>query len=147
MKKDMAGFKDKCIPYEMKATLIKVIGYEGKNLKGILYNPFFETPRYFDNLTQCLFMIESVMDALDFPQRGTESRTLHPEAQKGPWQRAATPREEKLPTLATFQVMVLFRQNASWQGNLIWREQDLDAPFRSVLELIGLIDNALSSLE
>ena len=52
-----------------------------------------------------------------------------------------------LPALATFQSTVLFRQNASWQGSLIWREKELDAPFRSVLELIGLIDNALSSWE
>lgn len=143
----MAGFTEKCIPYEMKANLIKVIDYKGKNLRGILYNPFFETPQYFDNLAQCLFMMEQVMDTLDFPQKGTENRTFHPEEQKGAWQRAAVPQEEKLPTLATFQIVVLFRQNASWQGNLIWREKELDAPFRSVLELIGLIDNALSFWE
>ena len=144
---DMAGFIDRCIPHEMKANLIKVIDYKGKNLRGILYNPFFESPQYFDNLAQCLFQMEHVMDTLDFPQKGTESRTFHPEEQKGTWQRAASPQEEALPTLATFQITVLFRQNASWQGSLIWREKELDAPFRSVLELIGLIDNALSSWE
>jgi hypothetical protein len=28
----MAGFEDKCIPYEMKANLIKVVDYGGKNV-------------------------------------------------------------------------------------------------------------------
>jgi hypothetical protein len=92
-------------------------------------------------------MMEHVMDGLEFPQKGTEGRTFHHEEQKGHWRRAALPQEEKLPALATFQIMVLFRQNASWQGSLIWREKELEAPFRSVLELIGLIDNALSFWE
>ena len=143
----MANFVDKCIPYEMKANVIKVIDYRGKNLKGILYNPFFESPQYFDNLAQCLFMMEHVMDSLEFPQKGTEGRAFQPEQQTERWCRAALPQEERLPALATCQVTVLFRQNASWQGSLIWREKELDAPFRSVLELIGLMDNALSFWE
>jgi len=144
---DMTGFKDRCIPYEMKANLIKIIDYREKNLRGILYNPFYESPQYFDNLAQCLFMMEWVMDSLDFPQRGKENRVFSQEELKGTWRRRATPQEERLPAMATFQIMVLFRQNASWQGNLAWRERELDAPFRSVLELICLIDSALSYWE
>lgn len=144
----MIGFKEKWIPYEMKANCIKVIGYQGKNLKGILYNPFYQTPMYFENLSQCLFMMEQVMDSLDFPQRGTESRTFcHQEEAARSWQRAASHEEEKMPTLAMFQIKILFRQNSSWQGNLIWQERELEAPFRSVLELIGLLDSALSVWE
>ena len=46
--------------------------------------------------------------------------------------------------LATFRVSVLFRQNASWQGTLLWTERAVDAQFRSVLELIRLLDSALT---
>lgn len=45
--------------------------------------------------------------------------------------------------LATFFIKVLFRQNASWQGSILWKEGRNEASFRSVLELIGLMDSAL----
>lgn len=143
----MVGFKGKSIPYEMKCTCIKVIDYKEKNLKGILHNPFYESPMHFDNLSQCLFMMERVMDTLDFPQRGTESRAFCHDEQKENWKREQTHEEDKMPALANFQIQVLFRQNSSWQGNLLWREKELEAPFRSVLELIGLMDSALSIWE
>ena len=49
--------------------------------------------------------------------------------------------------LATFQLSVLFRQNASWQGSLTWLERAEEARFRSVLELVGLLDSALAAWE
>jgi len=51
-----------------------------------------------------------------------------------------TVREGKL---ATFAVRILFRQNASWQGSVTWLEGDRSQSFRSALELILLMDNAL----
>ena len=38
---------------------------------------------------------------------------------------------------------VLFRQHASWQGELLWLEKDARQSFRSALELITLMDSAL----
>ena len=55
--------------------------------------------------------------------------------------------EETRRELATFQLRVLFRQNASWQGSLIWVDQRMDAQFRSVLELVRLMDSALTMKE
>ncbi|MBE6598234.1 MAG: hypothetical protein E7638_02190 [Ruminococcaceae bacterium] len=46
--------------------------------------------------------------------------------------------------LATFTVRILFRQNTSWQGYLMWMEKGREESFRSVLELIFLMDSALS---
>ena len=37
--------------------------------------------------------------------------------------------------------MIMFRQNAEWQGNARWLEEDLSEDFSSVLELIMLIDS------
>ena len=50
--------------------------------------------------------------------------------------------------IATFQISILFRQNASWQGNVLWVDENMESQFRSALELVSLMDNALSvSLE
>ena len=45
----------------------------------------------------------------------------------------------------TFLVKVLFRQNNSWQGEVIWAEANERRNFRSALELIKLIDSAIDS--
>ena len=44
---------------------------------------------------------------------------------------------------ATFEMRILFRQHASWQGELLWLEKNTRQYFRSVLELITLLDSAL----
>jgi hypothetical protein len=46
--------------------------------------------------------------------------------------------------VATFATKVLFRQNASWQGSVSWLEGQREEAFRSVLELLFLIDSAIS---
>ena len=46
--------------------------------------------------------------------------------------------------VATFATKVLFRQNTSWQGSVSWIEGQREEPFRSVLELLFLIDSAIS---
>ena len=44
---------------------------------------------------------------------------------------------------ATFVVRVLFRQHTSWQGSVAWLEGHNEETFRSVLELVMLMDSAL----
>lgn len=45
----------------------------------------------------------------------------------------------------TFIVQVQFCQNASWQGTIAWTEQKKEKRFRSTLELLKLMDEALNS--
>ena len=49
------------------------------------------------------------------------------------------------PGGATFLVRVLFRQNASWQGSIQWLDGKASRPFRSLLEMILLINEALET--
>ena len=44
----------------------------------------------------------------------------------------------------TFIIRVKSRQHSSWQGLVTWTEEQKTLPFRSVLELIKIIDEALS---
>lgn len=53
---------------------------------------------------------------------------------------------EKISTgKSTFIVQIQFCQNSSWQGTVAWTEQKKEQRFRSALELIRLIDEALIS--
>ncbi len=44
---------------------------------------------------------------------------------------------------ATFVVNILFRQHSSWQGTVLWCEKNKEISFRSVLELLLLMDSAV----
>ena len=45
----------------------------------------------------------------------------------------------------TFVVKILDRQNATWQGTVTWVDENRTQSFRSALELMFLIDSALSA--
>lgn len=48
---------------------------------------------------------------------------------------------------ATFLIRVQYRQNSSWQGEVVWADQGRRQYFNSVLDLIRLIDSALEGTE
>lgn len=53
--------------------------------------------------------------------------------------------EEKQPApKATFVIRVHFHRNATWQGTVTWLDTGKVQNFRSALELITLMDGALS---
>lgn len=49
--------------------------------------------------------------------------------------------ENKHGEKGTFVIYVKYRQNATWQGEMLWLEGNLKISFRSVLELLKLIDS------
>lgn len=44
-----------------------------------------------------------------------------------------------------FVIQILNNQNATWQGTITWADTNKTESFRSALELIKLIDNAVES--
>jgi len=95
----------------------------------------------FHSLTQLLIGIGQLLDSISFPQSFTAIRSFAPITE--PYLKCSPERKEKKGSLATFAVKILFRQNTSWQGCITWLEGGGEQTFRSVLELILLIDSAL----
>ena len=54
---------------------------------------------------------------------------------------------EKRKIKGTFIVNVMFRENATWQGEVVCADEKKKQYFRSALELIKMIDGALNSEE
>ena len=127
---------------EFRTTVICVDGYENKALSGRFYNPYCEAGESFESLTQMLLKIDDMLNEMRLPQSFTAVRTFAPGG--GDLSKNAPVVAAHEGKLATFAVRILFRQNASWQGNLLWAEKQMDARFRSVLELVRLMDSALS---
>lgn len=134
----------KFVPYEMKTSIIKVCSYHNKNFAGTFYNPFYEEEQHFENLTQLLIIIESLQEAISFPQKSMEWRTFNKDAEKQVINIGVVGEYGKNKPLASFQVNIVFRHNASWQGSVRWLENGLETEFRSALELIFLMDSVLT---
>ena len=128
------------MPSGRNEVIVRVHDYQDRCPRGTLSGPRLSAPAAFSGLTQLLMAMEDLMDQGNCPQRGEEPRSF----QRGEQQlRPAGPAGDK--PLAVFRINVLFRQNASWQGTLVWMDRRMDAQFRSVLELIRLMDSALTA--
>lgn len=121
--------------------MISVLSYQNKAISGVISCPALRRRRNFDNLMQLLLMIESMLDELNTPQRAMDLRTFSSWRELYPAQEEAA--DNGAGALANMKVTVLFRQNASWQGSVVWIERQMEAHFRSALELIMLFDSAL----
>lgn len=95
----------------------------------------------FQSMSQLVLGIHRCLDEENFPQSFSALRTF--QTSKSLSKILPTALLQKKGELATFSVRVLYRQNASWQGMVTWVEKDMEEYFRSVLELIKLMDDAL----
>ena len=125
---------------------ICVDSYDQGVLCGRLYRPgITDQCTRFHSLMQLLVEIESMLDEAKFPQSFTAKRTFAPIQELSLSDGDAEPSQG--PCKATFLIRLLFRQHASWQGSVNWVEGNGAETFRSVLELILLMDSALGGCE
>lgn len=55
--------------------------------------------------------------------------------------------EEKMGKKETFVVHIISQENSTWQGQVTWVNREETMNFRSFLELVKLMDNAVSADE
>lgn len=124
-------------------TIICIDRYENKIPVGRLYHSSSETGTAFHSTMELLLLLESMLEEWNGPQSFSNRRAFRPlEGRIIPSAAAETVREGKM---ATFALRILFRQNASWQGSIFWCDGKQEEGFRSVLELLMLMDSALST--
>ena len=96
----------------------------------------------FNSLVQLLTGIEHLLNKANHPQSYMAMRTFTPMPQ--PEFPEADKTHDQKGDRGTFLLKILFRQNTSWQGSVTWIEGKDEQPFRSVLELLMIIDSALA---
>lgn len=123
-----------------------VDSYDQGILAGRFYHPGLEEACYrFQSLTQFLVKVESMLNEANFPQSFTAKRSFAPLA--GPSADGPGGEGTQRGARGTFVIRLLFRQHTSWQGTVTWLEGGGEQTFRSVLELILLLDGALGGCE
>ena len=128
---------------EQSRTIICLDSYHNGVPVGRIYSPNAEVIE-FNSLSQFLIKTDELLDGSKKPQAFTTPRTFAATEQPATSLSAADYQQGKE---ATFTLQILFRQHTSWQGVITWVEEQKEQGFRSVMELIFLMDSVLRRTE
>ncbi len=128
---------------ERRAMLVCVDSSEKGVWTGRYYNSSLKKGESFRSLVDFLMKMEKTLDQMYFPQSFSAVRRFTQEEETELI--GASNEECQTGKAATFLIRILFRQNASWQGSILWLEGKREESFRSVLELIFLMNDALNA--
>lgn len=114
------------------------------DLQGYLeFVPSGETCR-FSSVMDMMRLMQAKMDEYGIPQSTTIFRTWKEEARQGKWGDQMQPNDSQKPKPGTnFLIQVQYRQNSSWQGRIVWLDTKKTMVFRSFMELVMLMQEAL----
>lgn len=134
--------------------------FENGDWSGRFYTRYEAEPVSFRNAGDLLERLEGFYNWLGYPQASMENRSFQKPLRRKTSKRAASVQENRTGKKgerivvgeeeamnkhqgqkATFVVRIQYRQNASWQGQVTWAEQNKTVQFRSALELLKLIDS------
>lgn len=123
---------------------------EQGTLQGRLYCGGKKQAVFFPDIHQILFSMEKYFDEIRFPMASTESRSFSDNkpaklAERGGKLMHDRSLSKHKGKKSTFIVQVQYRQNATWQGKIIWTEENKVQYFRSALEMLKLIDSTFES--
>lgn len=125
---------------------------QDSRIEGRIYHYYTEQPEIIKDTMQLLRILETFYDKIDFPQAAERLRGFVDDPNE-------TKRRKQLPkpvkdreflmkqngVCGTFLLHVQYRQNATWQGQITWKERGKTLEFRSALELLVLLDNAMAA--
>ncbi len=117
------------------------------DISGTLYNEYYELTMKFHGIREFFGSLDQFFDFVNFPQSSHEHRTfglIRNKRKEVPKTMKKEKLEVEVGDKATFTVHVQFRQNASWQGTIQWIEGNKTQRFRSELEMLKLMTNAIN---
>lgn len=148
----------------LNGVVVCVDSSDQHSLSGRFFHSYSQEAVCFSNLEQLLFEMEQLFNSLRFPFPANNERIFSvPAPKKNAGSRSAEPSDrarhynneiqEKIMNddellshhgdLGSFIIRVQHRQNSSWQGRITWMEKNQTVYFRSVWEMMKLIESAI----
>lgn len=126
----------------------------GNGFGGEAWHCYADEPLRFSSPDEMVLQLDRLFDRLSLPQAenwfrcfsgGKRHGFLRPVTGAMPLKKLDQ-REilQRTGACATFVLHVQYRQNCTWQGSLIWVEGESRMQFRSVLELLKIMDHVLT---
>lgn len=122
-------------------------------LAGRIYHCYQKEAVIFETIVEMIRKSEMLFDILAFPQASTKTRSLLDQEKTTNIRVMERPKKivDPLDVMAqtgdkgSFITNVKFRQNAEWQGEMLWVEKDTKFFFSNTLEFLKQLDSALQN--
>ncbi len=125
-------------------------------ISGQVYSMQLTSPLYFSDFALLLLSLDALMDLHNYPQSFQRKRLF-----EGCHSVTLSTSKTDLPTLSaaqvldshgkvtTFDLQIYSRQNATWQGRILFQQEGQEAllPFHSTLNLIHLVTERVPYLQ
>lgn len=121
--------RGKMIPCQSREAVVTVLSYCNGVMDGYLQHPRLDEKEKLYSLSQLLLLLNGLLDLEDCPNNPL------------PFVSPIYGDEEGT---AVFRIQILFREHHTWQGKLVWENENQEAVFYSGIELLQLMDEILA---
>lgn len=123
--------RENMIPCQSREAIVGVMSYHDGIIHGYLQHPRLEKEETIKSLSQMILLLDSLIDL-----EGCQNQPL-------PLVQLESGKRDEM----VFYIQILFREHYTWQGRLVWQNEKQEYVFRSVLELLQLMDEILAELD
>ena len=115
------------------------------DMTGFVYSKYLNQYFSFTTSIEMIHIFEDIFDEVNFLKSYTKTNSFFKRMTVKNKKRMGESMPKEFEQGAKFIIQVKFRQNATWQGTICWVEKNKTQNFRSELEMIKLMDEAISS--
>ncbi len=112
-----------------REAIVTVETYEDGIMDGYLQHPRLKGKEEFRSLSQMVLLLDGLLDLEHCPNQPPP---------------LICPGDRSKEGTDVFRIQVLFREHYTWQGRLVWQNQNQEFAFRSAVELLQLLDEILA---
>lgn len=121
--------KGKMIPCQSREAVVTVLSYKNGIMDGYLQHPRLDKREKIYSLSQLILLLNNLLDLEDCPNSPLPF---------------VSPPDSGGDGIAVFRVQILFQEHHTWQGKLVWQDENRESVFHSGIELIQLFDEILA---
>ena len=121
--------REKMLPCQSREAVVTVLSYHNGIMDGYLQHPRLNKEEKLESLSQMVLLLNSLLDlenCLDSPLP------------------LVRPKSRSADRKAVFCIQILFREHYTWQGRLVWLNENQEVVFHSAIELLQLLDEVLA---
>lgn len=123
------ALQGRMIPCHSREAIITVKSYDNGIMSGSLRHPRLQKKEEFQSLSQLILILNSLLDLESCPNRPLPLIPSEGGDEEG---------------AVVFRIQILFREHYTWQGRLVWQNENQEVVFHSAMELLQLLDEILA---
>lgn len=123
------GFQEQMVYCGSREVVVKILSYDNGILTGYLQHPWLNGRKKIQSLSQMVLLLDSLIDLEHCPNPPPPFVLPEYDGEEGK---------------EVFRIQILFREHYTMQGKLIWQNEKREFIFRSVMELLQLLDEILA---